>query len=321
MKNPDQTGDGGDMQIQYINPLKNGFAHMKKALFKPFELRLWLVIGFTAFLAQLTEWGGGGNSGISNKGNHDFNLGDVVNAPGNAINWLTENPGWFIFIIFVAFIIIALAVVLTWLSARGKFMFLHNVAHYQSEVSKPWHEYRKEGNSLFLWLLGFGFISFLFICLDIVLLYGILSNIYWSDPPVSVIVFNFIGLGLLFLLTVIIISFIERFLNDFVVPIMFKHRISCIDAWGRYWTILKKHFFSFILYGLFYFLIAIVIGMAVIAAGLLTCCIGFLFFALPYVNSVVLLPVSYTLRAFSLEFLAQFGKEVSLLPKLVKKTA
>jgi hypothetical protein len=45
----------------------------------------------------------------------------------------------------------------------------------------------------------------------------------------------------------------------------------------------------------------------VVVIGLFTCCAGFLLLAIPYVNAVILLPVSYTFRAFSLEFLAQFG--------------
>jgi len=306
------------MQIQFINPLKRGFEHMKKALFKPFQLRVWFVVGFTAFLAQLTDCSGG-NGGGSNSGNPDFDLGDIVNAPGEAMDWLADNPGWFIFIIFALFIVITIAVVLTWLSARGKLMFLHNVAHYQSEVTKPWHEYRSEGNSLFLWMLGFGFISFLFICLIMVLLFGILSNIYWEEPPASVIVFNFMGLGLFFLLTVAIISYISRFLNDFIVPIMYKHRISSFEAWSRYWNLLKKNFFSFILYGLFHLLISIIVGIAIVALGFLSCCTLFLPLMIPYINVVVLLPVSYTMRAFSLEFLAQFGKDMELVPKLATK--
>jgi hypothetical protein len=59
-------------------------------------------------------------------------------------------------------------------------------------------------------------------------------------------------------------------------------------------------------------MIPIVLG--IIVAGFLTCCIGFLILAIPYVGSVVLLPVSYLFRALSVEFLEQFGPEYVLFP-------
>jgi len=45
-----------------------------------------------------------------------------------------------------------------------------------------------------------------------------------------------------------------------------------------------------------------------------TCLIFFVLLMIPYISSVVLLPVSYTYRAYSLEFLAQFGPDYSLFP-------
>lgn len=49
--------------------------------------------------------------------------------------------------------------------------------------------------------------------------------------------------------------------------------------------------------------------IGVVFAGLMTCCIGFFLLIIPYVGTVVTLPVWYTLRAFSLEYLAQFGEK------------
>jgi len=62
-------------------------------------------------------------------------------------------------------------------------------------------------------------------------------------------------------------------------------------------------------YGILIFLLMIGFFVAVVIAGLATCCIGFFFLAVPYISTVVTLPIWYTYRAFSLEFLAQFGPE------------
>jgi hypothetical protein len=59
--------------------------------------------------------------------------------------------------------------------------------------------------------------------------------------------------------------------------------------------------------------ILIVIGIVLV--GLLTCCVGFVLLIIPYINAVVLLPISYTLRAFSVEFLQQFGPAYHFFPR------
>ena len=53
------------MNIRYLDPLSRAWGRMKKALFSPFNLKKWFVVGFTAFLAGLTEGpGGGGGNGV-----------------------------------------------------------------------------------------------------------------------------------------------------------------------------------------------------------------------------------------------------------------
>lgn len=58
----------------------------------------------------------------------------------------------------------------------------------------------------------------------------------------------------------------------------------------------------------------IIVVISVIVLGLATCCIGFLFLIIPYIGSVIMLPVSVTFRAFSVEFLEQFGGEYKIFP-------
>lgn len=66
-----------------------------------------------------------------------------------------SHPFWIGLIIFVIVIGIIVGILLTWLSSRGKFMFLDNVVTDRAEVVKPWSQYKRLVNSLFLWRLGF----------------------------------------------------------------------------------------------------------------------------------------------------------------------
>ena len=59
----------------------------------------------------------------------------------------------------------------------------------------------------------------------------------------------------------------------------------------------------------FTFLLGILTGIAVVLAGLLTCCVGLVLMMIPYIGTVTLLPVHFTFRAYGPMFLRQYGPE------------
>jgi hypothetical protein len=301
------------MNIQFLEPFSKGWERMKQALFKPFDLKKWFVVGFTAFLANLTDYGGGSN--YRGAGEHEFNWDDIIYFPQNAWEWLQENPGWFTLIIMALVLFIILIIFFFWLSSRGKFMFLDNVVHNQAQVVNPWREFKIQGDSLFTWRLVFGLLVFTIFISYLVNCYSYLYDLYTINGDESVLlsplIWMIIGLVALF----IIVGFIDLLLSDFIVPLMYKHRIKTNEAWSRFLPLLYSHFWYFLGYAILIFFIAILVIVGVIFAGLLTCCLGFLFLIIPYISSVVLLPVSYTLRAFSVEFLEQFGSDFQIFPR------
>ena len=305
---------GDTMNIAFIEPLTKGWNRMKIALFKPFDLNKWMVVGFNAFLAGLLEGHKGGNGARASE-NRDFGWHDFFHFPTRVWEWLMDNPGWFIAIIFLTLFLIAVLIVLTWVSSRGKFMFLDNVVLDKAEIAKPWKEYARESNSLFVWRLAYGFIVFGIFLGYFAFLFVGGAGIYEAlDSPVFPILFV-VGWGLLFLVLAIATGYISLFLSDFVVPIMYKYRLPTVTAWRKFLALFRKAPFQLLLYGLMIFGLGILFVIAVIAAGLMTCCIGILLLIIPYVGTVVTLPIWYTYRAFSLEFLAQFGPEYTLFPE------
>ncbi len=307
------------MNISYSEPLSSGWNRMKKALFQPFDLGKWFTVGFTAFLAALLDGGNPGGSGggnYSEKFKHQrLDWDEFANYPNIAWEWLMTHTLWFTLIVVGVFLLIVISIVLTWLSSRGKFMFLDNVIHDKAEVVKPWHEYSKQGNSLFVWRFVYGFICFILIMFSLILSAVVIYNLFTGDAAIPAKVFAIMGLGIQFLVLIILMSFISLFLNDFVVPIMYKYKITTSKAWFKFLPLLSRNLGHFILYGLFIFVLTILVVICVIFFGLFTCCIGFLLLIIPYIGSVVLLPVSYTYRAFSVEFLEQFGDDFIIFPK------
>lgn len=305
------------MNISYSQPLSSGWGRMKKALFQPFDIVKWFTVGFTAFLAGLVDGGGSGGGGnYSNQFNDwDLDWDEVADFPYIAWEWLNENILWFSLIIFGVILLIVIIVVLTWLSSRGKFMFLDNVVRDKAEVVKPWNDYSREGNSLFVWRFVYGFIVFILVMASLAFSVVVVVNLFTEYNELSTRVFTIMGLILQFLILVIITAYISLFLNDFVVPIMYKYKINTTQAWSKFLPIMSQHLGHFVLYGLFIFVLMTLVVFSVILFGLFTCCMGFLFLLIPYIGSVLMLPVSYTFRSFSVEFLEQFGEEFSIFPK------
>ncbi|MBN1464175.1 hypothetical protein JXA02_00340 [candidate division KSB1 bacterium] len=293
------------MHIEYAEPLTKGYNRMKKALFQPFDIKKWFVIGFTAFLAGLLD-GNGGGSGGDHGGADDF--GAILEAPYTAWNWLRDNQGWAMLILFGIALLFAIIVLLTWLSSRGKFMFLDNVVHDRALIAQPWREFGSLSTSLFIWRLFFGLVCFAIIISFLGHVWRSAYGLYYddfSDVPWAFL----IRMGFTLLLFVIALAYINLLLNEFVVPIMYKQRVNVLQAWNRLLAIHWSHLGQFILFALLWLILGIAVFVLVLVAGLLTCCIGYLLLIIPYIQSVVLLPVSFTFRSFSLEFLAQFGDE------------
>ena len=92
------------------------------------------------------------------------------------------------------------------------------------------------------------------------------------------------------------------------------NRIKASEAWSRFSRLFTANIGHFIGYALFVLVLVIPVVIVVVLFGCMTCCCGFLILAIPYISDVILLPLTYTYRAFGLEFLEQFGPEYRLFP-------
>lgn len=298
------------MSISYSGPLSLAWGRMKNALFQPFDINKWFRIGFTAWLAGLTDCRGSGNGGSRNTSGQG--LDEFFTFPQTAHDWLLAHPVWFNLIIAGIILLVIIVSVVIWVSSRGKFMFLHNVALEKTDISLPWKEYRKEGNSLFIWNFIVGWLFFAILILFFIHSFKTGKELYYGDYLRIEIFWAVAQLALIFVGLIIVFGYISLFLKDFVVPIMYKNRVGVLAGWGKFLSLFGRHIFSFVVYGLFIFVLGIAVVLAVLFLALFTCCIGLLLIAIPYIGAVILLPVSYTFRALSIEFLAQFGDEYNV---------
>ena len=302
------------MSVLYVAPLGRAWARMKVILFNPFNLGTWLVIGFSAWLARLAGGGGGGGTRLNLNRDHAATL-HVRQFLRGAWEHLRAHPHWLALIIVGAAVAAVIFLLLLWISSRGKFIFLDNVVNNRARIVEPWRRFAERGDSLFLWRLGF-----LVACVLALAALGTVAVVAAGG-------FSGFGFGSARAITITVLAavaaamwgigcaYVSLFLDSFVVPVMYKDAVGAVEAWRRLVPWIELHFGAFLLYGLFVLAWAVLVGIGVLVAGLLTCCVGLLLVVLPYVGTVILLPFLVTYRAFSLEFLAQLDPRFAIFPE------
>ncbi len=290
--------------ISVIEPIGPAFEKVKAILFSPFDLRKWFVIGFCAWLAYLGK-GGGGNGG--GRGGRPHNAHEAF---GEAKVFVLENLAWIIPVALIGvMLIIVIWLVLTWLSSRGRFMFLHCVAENKAKVKVPWTKFQQHANSLFLFRIVLGLIGFATIGLPLLLAGGIIAIMIAGNIPDVAGVFGIVMIVLMIIAIAIVFTVIAKFTTDFVVPIMFLRTTSCAAGWREFLTLLSANKARFALYILFQIVIALAIGAIILTAVFVTCCCAACILAIPYIGTVLMLPVLVFKRAYSLLYFGQYGPE------------
>jgi hypothetical protein len=194
-------------------------------------------------------------------------------------------------------------------------MFLHCVALNKAEVVVPWHKFRKQGNSLFLFRVVVGLISFAVVMVIIAMMavVGVLLFAGRRDPNPFSILFMIL-LAICFIIpTAIVFALIGKFTRDFVVPIMYLRQGTCIAAWREFWPLLTGNKGRFTIYILFQIVIAIAVGIIIMAGVCITCCCLGCILAIPYIGTVILLPVLVFDRSYSLLYLRQYGSDFDVV--------
>ena len=281
---------------------------------RPVDLGKWFALGFPAWLANLINGWGGGGSGASWRGNLDSDeLQGVVTGTTDRVEDLLSNSIEFAFVGVALFVALGLVVLFLWLSSRGQFVYLDNVVHNRSRVTEPWNRLAGLADSLFRWRLLFAvaiFLTFGMLAATAALLAITLGFDGWGR---GFSILGYMVLGSVTLMATIVVAYVQFFLSHFVVPLMYKHDENATAAWQRFLGQLTAQPWPFVLVGLFFLLITLIVGAVITVLGLATCCVAFIVLGMPYLGAVLLLPVTTTLRLFDLQWLAQFGPDFDAL--------
>ncbi len=201
--------------VSITGPFSPAIDRTGRILFRPFDLRKWFVLGFCACLAWLGQAGGSGSK---------WNLpdGDSRRKFDTAQDWVLSNLGLVVFLaVALVVLIVGMVILITWLSSRGKLMFLDGVVRDRGAVVEPWRRFRVQGNSLF----GFRIVMVLSALVTFAGLAGLMvlslmaTSFDDEDLGPGTIVLLCFWITVL-LATVVGFVLVGMIVNDFIVPIM-----------------------------------------------------------------------------------------------------
>ena len=289
--------NGNQPSIQIFEPFGAAYELMKKILFQPFDLGKWCIIGFAAFMSG--SIGGGFRIPFTSK--QHWNLDSFIHTSGSSSDsfqcWVVP------FIVTFWILIVAIAIVLMWVSARGRFIFTDCVVRNRAAIALPWNEYRREGNSFFLFSLVVAVLTMMIVgglALMVAVPLGLFSHHKASElHAIAIIALVFIGL------IALCIALFVALVTHFMVPVMYRRRCLAREAFSDVINLFLAQPGPIILFVLFGIVLVMAVTVVSTVVSCITCCIA----GLPYVSSVVLLPAFVWLLAFKLLFLRQFGPE------------
>ena len=300
--------NGVESKIEIFKPFGEAFELMKKILFQPFDLKKWLVIGFAAWLASL---GGGGGSSF----NYESKRGQAVQKVNEMISQI-PHPILVMGIVLLIVVVVVLIVLFAWLRARGGFMFIDCIVKNRGAIAEPWREFRREGNSYLLFSLAAGLCFLLIAALlsaPLVFL-AIRGRFYLSlhrdrvEPYVVLVI-------ALWVFVILLLVFIWALIANFMGPVMYRRRCRAYEAFRSVTSLIAAHPGEMVLYCLFLIVLAVASVVVSCLVTCATCCAA----AIPYVGTVILLPVFVLLRLFSLLFLRQFGPDYDVWADFVPR--
>ena len=288
--------NGSTNKIEIFKPFGEAFELTKKILFRPFDLKKWFVIGFAAWLSNL------GSGNYSFRFNRD--KWKDVSWFQDLDDMITQIPHWILWsgLGVIIVLVSAFIIVFAWLRARGRFMFIDCIVKNRGAIVEPWREFRNQGNSYFLFGLLVGFIILIILAAaSLPFMLPIIRGVTFLHMH-DVYLICMIALWAVVLLLLILAW---ALISHFMIAVMYRQRCLAGEAFRIALSLIANYPGEITLYCLFWIVLGIGAAITACATILVTCCIALV----PYIGTVILLPLFVCLRAFGLRFIRQFGPD------------
>jgi hypothetical protein len=188
------------------------------------------------------------------------------------------------------------------LRARGRFIFVDCIVKNRGAIVEPWREFREQGNSYFLLALLVGCIIFVI---------ASVASLPFMLPIIRGVTFlhlhdvYLICMIVLWAVVLLLLILAWALVSHFMVAVMYRQRCRAGQAFRTAISLISNYPGEITFYCLFWIVLGIASAIAACAVILATCCIALI----PYIGTVILLPLVVCLRAFGLRFIRQFGSD------------
>jgi hypothetical protein len=300
--------NGPARKIEILTPFNQAIELTRLILFCPFDITKWLVIGFAAFLSG---WFNSGGGSINPWSFRRWNTSNLQAPTFQFRSFNMDHAGLVLLIALAVFVVVMLVLVILWLwiVARGRFVFIDCLVRNRAAIVEPWREFRQEGNGFFVFLIVLMLVSLVLVALFGGLIFGLL--VLWRNYRVSNVPALFVVVPIA-VFAWVAFAVVVNLITYFMPPVMYTRRCSPVDAARAILQLIFDEPAPFIL--LILFMIALWIGWIIVGCFVTcaTCCLVLL----PYIGTVIVLPVPVLFRLFSLLFLRQFGPEWDVWAKI-----
>ena len=228
-----------------MDSISPAFARTKKMLFQPFRFGLWARLAVVALITGEAGGGGGGGGSIPNFNTNrggDSHWGNHWSDCWAGAAHLFSAPRWeqiqpYIGLILLG-VVVVLAVMLLWIYSDCvyRFILLDTVISGQCRLREGWRRWREAGRRYFVWVIAFGFGSFVLVGVVVGLPVLLAYRAGWFEHPyqnLGVLIGGGILLALVVIALVAVLAIIDMLGRDFLVPVMAFEEVGAVDGWQR----------------------------------------------------------------------------------------
>jgi len=289
------------------------YSRTVSVLFKPFDMTRWFSMGFCAWLAYLgTQSGNFNGVGNGDAGGLKLQFDGMLDKVSTA----TVHPGVVALVVGVALLGLLFALWLCSLRSRGDFMFLHRWYRPDAPLLHCWQAAQDSGRKLFVWRLSFFLIALLLFALNAAFAFSLILKPYRAAGKVwsGALLMPAVACATAAVLLSVAVQLVAHLAKAFVVPVMYWQGVTAPRAWLVVFALCNQYPGAVLGYLVWGFLCGLAAGVAIVVLGLATCCLGFIPMLLPYVGTVMLLPVYLFFRGYAVCFISQWRPELIPAP-------
>jgi hypothetical protein len=262
-------------RLSAVDAISPAIELTKRQLFQPFRWGRWARLALVTLLSGEMA-GGGFNFSWPQGGGRRSSEFLAFASPG-----VEKVLAWLPVILLVVIAATAFVLLLIYIHSVFRFILFDSVLHDRCEIKAGWRRWQPQGISYFLWSICFILVTLF----GLAVLVGTPLALAWAQgafrEPKQHLLLLIVGGLLLFLLVFayfVAAAVVWLFAKDFLVPMMALENLRVMEAWRRFYPMLKTDKGGYAIYVLMKVVLAMgaailfgIIGLLALLALLIPC--------------------------------------------------